>query len=137
MTAGGVIENELTDASLVTRSKSGIRDGECGLDRSGFGQGGDRSGRVAAASGLQVCALSDSICSYRHETFSNDDKLIVTSYNFPNAAMFVPNRLAPTVELYRVRCVPTPTTCPPQRRARSLLRDSRLTARPAQRVIGV
>ena len=64
----GDIENEPTDASLVTGSRNRIRGGGHERDRSGFGQGGDRSGRVAAASGLQVCALHESTCSYRHET---------------------------------------------------------------------
>lgn len=41
-------------------------------------------------------------------------KLIVASYNFLNAAQFVPNRLAPTLELYRARCVPTPMTWFPE-----------------------
>ena len=57
--------------------------------------------------------------------------------SFLDVAVFVPVRLVPVSKLHRIRHVPMLRKQPAQSRLPTQLRDSRMMAHPAQRVIGI
>ena len=55
-------EKGVGDGNNNDEAASAPQTREDGRDRSGFGQGGDRSGRADAASGLLTCAVYEPNC---------------------------------------------------------------------------